>query len=66
MPSNKSWAIRRHKNSKEFEYLADDNIWYTDRNKRREFKDLSEAYKRCKAYNSVGVHAKVVPYGVAG
>lgn len=60
--SKKSWAIRRHKTPTEFEYLCDDNVW-RGRERRKEFKDMEEAHKRCKAYTNVGVHARVVPYG---
>lgn len=58
----KSWAIRRHKGSSEFEYFGSDNIW-GEREKRREFKILREALDKCKAFVLVGVRAKVVPYG---
>ena len=58
----KHYAIRRYKNPKEFEYLADDNIW-KERKYRKRFDNRETAEKRVKAYNSVGVHARLVPYG---
>lgn len=61
----KSWAIRRHKNEKEFEYLGSNFIWGS-REKRREFKILSEALAKANAYKLVGVRCRVVPYGERG
>jgi hypothetical protein len=57
-----AYAIRRYKNPKEFEYLQDNNRW-GERETRRRFFDRETAEKQAKAYNKVGVHARVVPYG---
>lgn len=59
---SKQYAIRRHKNPKEFEYLADDNIW-KERKYRKRFDSREAAEKRVRAFNNVGVHARLVPYG---
>ena len=60
--SKKRWAIRRHKNPIEFEYLQLHGRW-GERINRREFTDMEEAYKEQKKYKSMGIHARVVPYG---